>query len=284
MNEKNSKNKKGMSMKGQRTLAYIVLIIISFFCLFWFYVLFINATRSNGALKKGFTAIPGGHLIENWKNLLAGTLPVWNGMFNSIFIATCSAVLCTYFSTMTAYAIHSYDFKAKKFMFTFILAVMMIPTQVTALGFLQLLGKIGLDDSFVPLIVPSIAAPVTFFYMKQYMESNLPLELVEAARIDGCSRLGVFWRIIFPHLAPITATIVILDLLWIWNDYLLPSLVLVEDSQRTLPLSTFYFFGNYSSEFGFGMAALVISVLPMLAVYLLLQKQIISGVMDGAIK
>lgn len=143
MNEKNSKNKKGMSMKGQRTLAYIVLIIISFFCLFWFYVLFINATRSNGALKKGFTAIPGGHLIENWKNLLAGTLPVWNGMFNSIFIATCSAVLCTYFSTMTAYAIHAYNFKAKKFMFTFILAVMMIPTQVTALGFLQLLGKIG---------------------------------------------------------------------------------------------------------------------------------------------
>ena len=116
-----------MSMKGQRTLAYIVLIIISFFCLFWFYVLFINATRSNGALKKGFTAIPGGHLIENWKNLLAGTLPVWNGMFNSIFIATCSAVLCTYFSTMTAYAIHAYNFKAKKFMFTFILAVMMNP-------------------------------------------------------------------------------------------------------------------------------------------------------------
>ena len=152
-----------MCIRDRRTLAYIVLIIISFFCLFWFYVLFINATRSNGALKKGFTAIPGGHLIENWKNLLAGTLPVWNGMFNSIFIATCSAVLCTYFSTMTAYAIHAYNFKAKKFMFTFILAVMMIPTQVTALGFLQLLGKIGLDDSFVPLIVPSIAAPVTFF-------------------------------------------------------------------------------------------------------------------------
>ena len=174
-----------MSMKGQRTLAYVVLIILTFFCLFWFYVLFINATRSNGALKKGFTAIPGGQLITNWKNLLAGTLPVWNGMFNSIFIATCSAVLCTYFSTMTAYAIHAYDFKGKKFMFTFILAVMMIPTQVTALGFLQLLGKMHLDDSFIPLIIPSIAAPVTFFYMKQYMESNLPLELVEAARIDG---------------------------------------------------------------------------------------------------
>ena len=172
MNEKDQKTQKGMSMKGQRTLAYIVLIIISFFCLFWFYVLFINATRSNGALKKGFTAIPGGFLIKNWKSLLAGTLPVWNGMFNSIFIATCSAVLCTYFSTMTAYAIHAYDFKGKKFMFTFILAVMMIPTQVTALGFLQLLGKMHLDDSFIPLIVPSIAAPVTFFYMNGKQPSS----------------------------------------------------------------------------------------------------------------
>ena len=205
MNEKNQKTKKGMSMKGQRTLAYVVLIILTFFCLFWFYVLFINATRSNGALKKGFTAIPGGQLITNWKNLLAGTLPVWNGMFNSIFIATCSAVLCTYFSTMTAYAIHAYDFKGKKFMFTFILAVMMIPTQVTALGFLQLLGKMHLDDSFIPLIIPSIAAPVTFFYMKQYMESNLPLELVEAARIDGSGEFNTFNKIVFPLMKPAIA-------------------------------------------------------------------------------
>ena len=218
MNEKDQKTKKGMSMKGQRTLAYIVLIIISFFCLFWFYVLFINATRSNGALKKGFTAIPGGFLIKNWKSLLAGTLPIWNGMFNSIFIATCSAVLCTYFSTMTAYAIHAYDFKGKKFMFTFILAVMMIPTQVTALGFLQLLGKMHLDDSFIPLIVPSIAAPVTFFYMKQYMESNLPLELVEAARIDGSGEFKTFNRIVFPLMKPAIAVQAIFTFVQSWNN------------------------------------------------------------------
>ena len=163
-----------MSMKGQRTLAYVVLIILTFFCLFWFYVLFINATRSNGALKKGFTAIPGGQLITNWKNLLAGTLPVWNGMFNSIFIATCSAVLCTYFSTMTAYAIHAYDFKGKKFMFTFILAVMMIPTQVTALGFLQLLGKMHLDDSFIPLIIPAIAVQAIFTFVQSWNNYFIP--------------------------------------------------------------------------------------------------------------
>ena len=241
-------------MKGQRTLAYIVLIIISFFCLFWFYVLFINATRSNGALKKGFTAIPGGHLIENWKNLLAGTLPVWNGMFNSIFIATCSAVLCTYFSTMTAYAIHAYNFKAKKFMFTFILAVMMIPTQVTALGFLQLLGKIGLDDSFVPLIVPSIAAPVTFFYMKQYMESNLPLELVEAARIDGANSFQIYWKIFMPILRPSLILVGVLNMITAWNDYLGPLIFLQDRSKYTLALGLAQFKGVHTMQ-----------IIPMLA-------------------
>ena len=271
MNEKNSKNKKGMSMKGQRTLAYIVLIIISFFCLFWFYVLFINATRSNGALKKGFTAIPGGHLIENWKNLLAGTLPVWNGMFNSIFIATCSAVLCTYFSTMTAYAIH---------------AVMMIPTQVTALGFLQLLGKIGLDDSFVPLIVPSIAAPVTFFYMKQYMESNLPLELVEAARIDGSGEFNTFNKIVFPLMKPAIAVQAIFTFVQSWNNYFIPALVLHSDKKKTLPVLIAQLRSADFLKFDMGQVYVMIafSIFPVIIVYILLSRFIVEGVSAGAVK
>jgi len=108
--------------------------------------------------------------------------------------------------------------------------------------------------------------------------------LEEAAIIDGCSRIGVFWRIVFPNLAPVTATVVILNLLWIWNDFLLPSLVLLHDFQRTLPLSTFYFFGTYTAEFGQGMAALIMSIIPILIIYLVLQKQIIRGVTEGAVK
>ena len=121
------------TVHARRAVAYTVLIIISFLCLFWFYVLFINATRSNGELGKGFTVVPSTHLIENLTNLFHGTLPVLRGMLNSLIIAACSAVLCVYFSTMTAYGIHAYDFKGKKAIFTFILAIMMIPTQVTAL-------------------------------------------------------------------------------------------------------------------------------------------------------
>ena len=168
MNE-NKNLKKGLGIHARRFIAYIVLILVTFACLFWVYVLFINATRSNGELQAGFTPLPSTHLLENWNNLVHGTLPVWQGMINSLIVSVLSAALCTYFSTMTAYAIHAYDFKLKKYIYAFILAVMMIPTQVTALGFIQLMRKMHLMNSFIPLIIPAIAAPAVFFYMKQFM-------------------------------------------------------------------------------------------------------------------
>lgn len=195
----------GLGIHARRAIAYIVLIIISFFCLFWFYIMFINATRSKGELKAGFTALPSDHLLTNWNNLVHGTLPIWSGMFNSLIIAAATAVLCVYFSTMTAYAIHAYDFKLKKFIYPFILMIMMIPTQVTALGFIKLITGMGLMDSFIPLIVPAIASPVTFFYMKQYMESALPLSLIEAARIDGSGEFRTFNSIVLPLMKPAIA-------------------------------------------------------------------------------
>lgn len=172
--------------------------------------MFINATRSNGQLQSGFTAIPSTNLLKNWNNLVHGTLPIWYGMFNSLIIAACSAVLCTYFSTMTAYAIHAYEFRMKRFIYPFILMIMMIPTQVTALGFIKLVTKMGLMDSFIPLIVPTIASPVVFFYMKQYMESALPLSLIEAARIDGSGEFRTFNSIVLPLMKPAIAVQAIL--------------------------------------------------------------------------
>ena len=204
MNE-NRNLKKGVGIHARRLIAYIVLIIVSILCLFWFYVLFINATRSNGELQSGFTLVPSSHLWENWKNLRNGTLPVWNGMFNSLIVSSLSAVLSVCFSTMTAYAIHAYDFKLKKYIYPFILMIMMIPTQVTALGFIKLVSNMNLEDSFIPLIVPTIAAPVTFFYMKQYMESTLPLSLIEAARIDGSGEFRTFNAIVMPLMKPAIA-------------------------------------------------------------------------------
>ena len=128
------KKEKGLSVGTRRTIAYVVLAIISFLCLFWFYMLLINSTRSHAELGRGFRLIPGGYMIANLKGMLNGTQPILNGLLNSVIVATCTAALSVYFSTLTAFAIHAYDFKLKKPLFTFILAIMMIPTQVTALG------------------------------------------------------------------------------------------------------------------------------------------------------
>ena len=132
-----NKLKKGMGIRARRVIAYIVLIVITFFCLFWFYILFINATRSNGELQAGFTLLPSTHALDNWRNLVNGTLPIWNGMLNSLIVAGCSAVLSVYFSTMTAYAIHAYNFRLKKYIYPFILMIMMIPDSGNGTGVRQ---------------------------------------------------------------------------------------------------------------------------------------------------
>ncbi len=278
--------KKGLGIHTRRIIAYIVLVLISILCLFWFYILFINATRSNGELQSGFTAIPSTHLMENWKNLTAGTLPVVKGMFNSLFVSALCAVLCTYFSAMTAYAIHAYTFKLKKYIYSFILAVMMIPTQVTALGFLDLIRKMKLIDSFVPLIVPAVAAPVTFFFMKQYMESTLPLSLIEAARIDGSGEFSTFNRIVIPLMKPAIAVQAIFTFVSNWNNYFVPALVLQTDTKKTLPILIANLRSADWLKFDMGQVYVMIafSIFPVIIVYLLLSKHIVQGVAMGSVK
>ena len=283
-NTTNNGTKKGMGLHARRVLAYIVLIVISFFCLFWFYVMFINATRSNGELQSGFTAIPSTHLLVNWNNLIKGTLPIWSGMFNSLLISACSALLCTYFSTMTAYAIHAYEFKLKKYIYPFILMIMMIPTQVTALGFIKLVNKMNLMDSFIPLIIPAIASPVVFFYMKQYMESALPMSLIEAARIDGSGEFHTFNSIVLPLMKPAIAAI--FTFVSNWNNYFTPALILHADKKKTLPILIAQLRAADWLKFDMGQVYVMItfSILPVIIVYLILSKHIVQGVALGSVK
>ncbi len=285
-NTTNNGTKKGMGLHARRAIAYIVLIVISFFCLFWFYVMFINATRSNGELQSGFTAIPSSHLLDNWNNLVKGTLPIWSGMFNSLIISVCSAVLCTYFSTMTAYAIHAYEFKLKKYIYPFILMIMMIPTQVTALGFIKLVNGMKLMDSFIPLIIPSIASPVVFFYMKQYMESALPMSLIEAARIDGSGEFRTFNSIVLPLMKPAIAVQAIFTFVSSWNNYFTPALILHDDKKKTLPILIAQLRAADWLKFDMGQVYVMItfSILPVIVVYLILSKHIVQGVALGSVK
>lgn len=279
---------KGMGVRARRGIAYVVLVIVSVLCLFWFFLLFINATRSHSDLSRGFSMVPGGNLITNIKNLIAmgERLPILTGLLNSFIVAALSAVASTYFSVMTAYAIHVYDFKLKKFMFTFILMIMMIPTQVTALGFVQLVSSMKLEDSFIPLIVPTIAAPVTFFYMKQYMESSLPLSLVEAARIDGSGEFRTFNSIVLPLMKPAIAVQAIFTFVTSWNNYFTPALILHNPKVRTVPIVIAQLRSMDWSSLDQGViyATIGLSIFPVIIVYLLLSKFIVQGVAMGSVK
>jgi multiple sugar transport system permease protein len=274
-------------LNSQRGFAYIVLVIISILCLFSFYILIINTTRSHPDIQKGFSLLPGKSFMNNFKNLLANKqLPVLTGLVNSFFVSTCSALLATYFSAMTAFAIHIYDFKFKKYAFAFILMVMMIPSQVTALGFIKLVRDMNLMNSFIPLTIPSIAAPIVFFFMKQYMSSVLPIDMVEAARIDGAHEFRIFNQIVLPIMKPAMAVQIIFTFVASWNNYFIPALLLNKSNKKTLPILIAQLRSADFLKFDMGQVYMLIAlaVLPVVIVYLFLSKSIVRGITLGSVK
>ncbi len=270
-----------------RILVYVILIFLSVLCLFSFVMLFINASRSNGQLQAGFTLIPGGHLLDNLRNAWTdSSINIPRGLLNSFIVATATAILTTYFSALTAYGFQAYDFKGKKLLFGFIMAIMVIPSQVSASGFVQICYKYGLTNNYLVLILPGIAAPIVFFYIKQYMESNLPMEIVDAARVDGCGEFKTFNFIILPMLKPALAVQLIFSFVQSWNNYFLPSLLLTKAEMKTVPIMIAQLRSADYSKFDMGKVYMFIllAILPVLVVYIILSKSIIKGVTAGSVK
>ena len=279
--------KKKAGSQFRTVFAHIVLILLSFMCLFFFYVLIINATRSHGDLQKGFSALPGKYFLENLKNVANdGSFPMFRGILNSVIVSSCSAALCTYFSSLTAYGLYAYEFKARKVAFTFIMAILVMPTQVTAMGFLRLVTKMGLYDSLLPLIIPSIASPAVFYFMYSYLQSSLPLSLVEAARIDGSGEFHTFNRIVIPIMKPAIAVQAIFTFVGSWNNYFVPALIIQSKSKMTVPILIATLRGADYMNFDMGKIYMMITVaiVPISVVYLLLSKYIIAGVTLGGVK
>lgn len=273
--------------RAKTILAHIVLILLSFMCLFFFVVLIINATHSHAELQKGFSIIPGKYFMDNLKNVANdGSFPMFRGILNSVIVSGCSAALCTYFSSLTAYGIYAYDFKGKKVAFTFIMAILVMPTQVTAMGFLRLITKMGMYDSLLPLIIPSIASPAVFYFMYSYLQSSLPLSLVEAARIDGSGEFKTFNRIVLPIMKPAIAVQAIFTFVGSWNNYFVPALVIQSKNKMTVPILIATLRGADYMNFDMGKIYMMITVaiVPIIIVYLLLSKYIIAGVTLGGVK
>lgn len=285
------------SIKVHEIIRFVVCIFLTVIALIPIYLILINATRAHSDIvANGIALIPSGNLIKNFQAL--GDPQAANGIYvksfdlfvgyrNSLIIAGCSTILSVVFSAATAYGLTVYDFKFKKAARSIILAVMMVPTQVVSVGMLKFMIQIDWTNSYLPLILPAIAAPSVVFFMLQYMQSSFPLEIVEAARIDGSGEFRTFFQIALPMLKPAMAVQAIFAFVASWNNFYTPSMLLTsgELQMKTMPMMVSTVLGiQRSVNYGVNYLVVTLSILPVVIVYLLLSKFIVKGVALGAVK
>lgn len=216
---------------------------------------------------------------------MAKNFMLYRAFFNSLFISVTSTGLSVYFSALTAYGLYIYNFKGKNFLFKFVLVILMIPGQLSMVGFYQFMLKLNLYDSYIPLIVPSIAAPSTVFFLKQYLESVYPKDLTEATRMDGANEFLIFNRITVPIVVPALATMSIFGMVYSWNNYVMPLILLNTQSKFTMPMLVQLLRTDiYATDYGALYLGLMLTILPLIVIYLILSKAIIRGVALGGIK
>ena len=272
-----------------RIIRAIVLILLCVISLLPFYLMFVNATRTSNEVKSGIAFWFGNQLQENLatfhqKQTGVG-ITAFGSMINSFLVSVPFTLLSVYFSSLTAYGIHAYEFRAKRAAWNFILFVMMVPTQVFAIGFYKFMIQLNLIDTYLPLIIPGITTPAVVFFMRQYLRGALPLEIVEAARIDGSSEFHTFNTIVIPMMKPAIATQAIFQFVFSWNNLFLPSLIITSSGKKTLTLFVQMLMGeSFRTDYGVVFLSLTITILPMFVMYFILSRYIVAGVSIGGVK
>lgn len=267
-------------------LIYICLLLLTALSILPFWIMAVNATRNTPEIQQhALSLLPSVHIKTNLAVFDAKSFKPMVGFMNSMIVSGGATILSVYFSSLTAYSIVAYRWKLRRAFFTFIMMVLMIPSQVVTIGFYQMMYKVGLNNSFLPLILPAIAAPAVVFYMKQYMEPALPLEIVQAARVDGAGEFFTFNRIALPIMKPAIATQAIFAFVQKWNELFMPTVLLTDSKKYTMPMMVSLLKGDiYKTELGSVYLGLTMTVLPLFIVYFLLSKYIIAGVALGSVK
>lgn len=274
-----------MADRIKKLIIYIALILLAVTCLLPFLLMMVNATRSGREIMTSFTFIPGNSLKDNWETV-SGYFNLFLGFWNSLKVAVPATILTAYFSALTAYALAVYKFRGKNVIFYTIIIFMMIPGQLGLIGFYNLISKLKLVDSYIPLIIPAIAAPGTVFFLRQYVLSVLPMSLLEAARIDGARELHIFHKIVLPIMVPGIATMAIGCFIGNWNSYLIPLILLNTPKKFTLPvmIASLSSSQDITANQGATYLSVAISVIPVMIVFCFCSKYIISSISAGSVK
>ncbi|MTI61715.1 MAG: carbohydrate ABC transporter permease [Firmicutes bacterium] len=274
-------------VKENKMVSKLKTVVLSLLLLFYmtpFAILLLNAFKNKRQIISNPLALPDSFKLNNFIEAF-DKMNYIHAFFNTLIITVFSVFIIVIFSSMTAYLFVRCKWRFNKIMFFVMVASMLIPFQAVMIPLVTIYGSLNLLNSKWSLIFMYLGfgTSLAVFIYHGFIKS-IPLELEEAAMIDGCTRLQTFFKIVFPLLKPTTMTIIILDMLWIWNDFLLPSLVLISSDQRTLQLSTYYFNGTYTSDYHLLMAGLLLTIIPVIIVYIFVQRHIIKGVMQGSIK
>lgn len=275
---------KTKTMTG-KSLVYLFLILLAVLCFTPFWLMLVNATRSGNEIMTTFSLIPGASLATNW-TVVSENMDLGRGFLNSLFLAVCNTALVSYFSALTAYGLAYYKFPGAKAIFTVMLVFMMVPSQLSLLGFYNLCNQLGMIDTYWPLILPSIASPATVFFLRQYILSVMPKALLEAPRIDGASEFVIFHKIALPIMAPGIATMAIGAFIGSWNSYLIPMLLINTPSKSTLPVMVAGLAAvrDITTNLGATYLVVAISVVPIMIAFCFFSKYIISGISAGSVK
>lgn len=255
--------------------------LVAFLAFYPFFVMVVSSTHNSTNIVSKINILPGTNLVANYKRLTQN-MDIVNGIKNSIFLAVTVTVIESYFAVMTAYAFAKFDFKGKNILFTIILVFMMLPGQLGIIGFFKEVQAMHLINSYVPLIVPSIANCFAVFFYRQYMDTSLPKELIEAAIMDGCKELQIFHNLVIPLVKPAMITQGVLTFIGTWNSYLNPLILLNDKSKFTLTLMIATVRDATHADYGAQYLGMVISVIPTIIIYCFGSKTIMEKITVGA--
>ncbi len=276
-----------LKLQATRTLLYIFIIILAIICFLPFYIMLINSTRTSQEINTGISLLPGSALIENYYSIQkrSADFDFALGFMNSAFVTVSAVMLSQYISALTAFGFAFYRFPFKQTLFTVVMGSMMIPIQLTIFGFYHLMLTLNLLDNLLALILPAVAVPFSVYFLRQYVRSVLPEDIIQAARIDGAHDMIIFHHIALPIMSPGIATMAIFTFVANWNNFLFPLVILSSEENYTLPLMIASLKSSlYRTDSGATYLAVALSVLPIIIVFVFLQRFLVNAITFGGLR
>lgn len=264
-----------------RGLAYLFAIAIGIAAFYPFFVMIISSTHDNYDIVARINILPGDNFKVNFDRLTEN-INLYRGIINSLFLAVVVTIIQNYFTLMAAYAFSKFTFKGKNALFAVVMVAMMIPGQLGIIGFYKETQAMGLLNSYIPLILPSIANCFAVFFYKQYIDGALPNELIEAALIDGCKEISVFHKIVLPTLKPAIVTQAVMTFIGNWNSYMTPLIILNDQKKMTLPLMIATVRDSTHADYGAQYVGMLVSVVPLIIIFAFTSRIITEEISIGA--